>query len=72
MAQTLADAGLTVPVRQLGVPPRFPAHGAVADVKSWAQLTVPDLGRRIVEWAVVVSPVSDSETDAREHEHERE
>jgi 1-deoxy-D-xylulose-5-phosphate synthase len=72
VAQTLGEAGCLVPVRQLGMPREFPAHGAVADVKSWASLTIQDIGRRIVEWSVVVSSRSDSETDQREHEHERE
>jgi len=52
-----------VPTRQLGVPHEFPAHGTVSDVRTWAGLTVPDLGRRIVEWAVVVSPGSEPGAD---------
>jgi 1-deoxy-D-xylulose-5-phosphate synthase len=54
VAQAAATAGVPAPVRQLGVPTRFPAHGSVADVKSWAGLTSQDVGRRIVEWAVLV------------------
>jgi 1-deoxy-D-xylulose-5-phosphate synthase len=56
IAQTISTAGLTTPVRQIGVPDRFPVHGSVADVKSWADLTIQDIGRRIVEWSAVVSP----------------
>jgi 1-deoxy-D-xylulose-5-phosphate synthase len=63
IAQHLAAAGVDVPTRQLGVPHEFPAHGTVSDVRSWAGLTVPDLGRRIVEWAVVVSPGSEPGAD---------
>jgi 1-deoxy-D-xylulose-5-phosphate synthase len=63
IAQALAAAGVTTPVRQIGVPRRFLAHGSVPDVKSWAGLTVQDIGRRIVEWSVVVSPDSDAGND---------
>ncbi|WAX57366.1 1-deoxy-D-xylulose-5-phosphate synthase [Jatrophihabitans cynanchi] len=63
IAQHLSAAGVDVPTRQLGVPHEFPAHGTVSDVRTWAGLTVPDLGRRIVEWAVVVSPGSEPGAD---------
>jgi len=63
IAQRLSAAGVDVPTRQLGVPHEFPAHGTVSDVRTWAGLTVPDLGRRIVEWAVVVSPGSEPGAD---------
>jgi 1-deoxy-D-xylulose-5-phosphate synthase len=61
IAQAAAAAGVPAPVRQLGVPATFPAHGAVADVKAWAGLTSQDLGRRIVEWAVLVGPSGQSD-----------
>jgi 1-deoxy-D-xylulose-5-phosphate synthase len=54
IAQALSAAGVATPVRQLGVPDRFPRHGSVPDVKAWAGLSVQDIGRRIVEAAVVV------------------
>jgi len=56
LAQALGAAGVDVPVRNLGVPVEFPRHGKVTDVRAWAGLAVPDLGRRIVEWAVAVAP----------------
>jgi 1-deoxy-D-xylulose-5-phosphate synthase len=59
VAQALSEAGVDVPVRHLGVPVDFPRHGKVADVRAWAGLAVPDLGRRIVEWAVAVTPETD-------------
>jgi 1-deoxy-D-xylulose-5-phosphate synthase len=59
IAQAVAIAGVTTPVRQIGVPDQFPVHGSVADVKSWADLTIQDIGRRIVEWSAVVSPSSE-------------
>ena len=57
--------GSPTPVRQIGVPARFPDHGAVADVKSWAGLTGQDIGRRIVEWAVLVVTSSEPDTTSR-------
>jgi 1-deoxy-D-xylulose-5-phosphate synthase len=69
LAQALGAAAVDVPVRHLGVPVEFPRHGKVSDVRAWAGLAVPDLGRRIVEWAVAVVPDADqpapsSESDA--------
>ena len=55
IAQALAAGAVATPVRQIGVPPEFPDHGRVVDIRSWAGLTIPDIGRRIVEWSVVVS-----------------
>jgi len=59
VAQAIADAGLLVPVRQIGMPKQFPDHGKVTDVRAWAGLTVQDIGRRIVEWAAVVARGAD-------------
>ncbi|MCW2494628.1 MAG: dxs [Jatrophihabitans sp.] len=61
VAQALVAAGVDVPLRQIGVPAEFPVHGRVADVRTWAGLTIQDIGRRIVEWSAVVSPSSDTE-----------
>lgn len=55
-AQHLSDSGVDVPTRHIGVPTQFPAHGSVVDVKAWAGLSVPSIGRRIVEWAAVAAP----------------
>jgi 1-deoxy-D-xylulose-5-phosphate synthase len=63
VAQALSAAGIDVPTRQLGVPHEFPAHGKVSDVRAWAGLTIPDIGRRIVEWSAVVSPGSEPDTE---------
>jgi 1-deoxy-D-xylulose-5-phosphate synthase len=56
IGQAAGAAGVTAAVRQIGMPTAFPDHGAVPDVKSWAGLTGQDIGRRIVEWAVLVCP----------------
>jgi 1-deoxy-D-xylulose-5-phosphate synthase len=63
IAQTISGVGLDMPTRQLGVPHNFPVHGKVSDIRSWAGLTVPDIGRRIVEWSAVVSPDSEPGAD---------
>jgi 1-deoxy-D-xylulose-5-phosphate synthase len=60
VAQALSAAGRDVPIRHLGVPPEFPEHGKVSDVRAWAGLTVPAIGRRIVEWSVLVCPDDES------------
>jgi 1-deoxy-D-xylulose-5-phosphate synthase len=62
VALALSEAGVDVPTRHLGVPREFPVHGNVNDVRAWAGLSVPALGRRIVEWAAVVTP-NDPEQD---------
>jgi 1-deoxy-D-xylulose-5-phosphate synthase len=56
IAQALSAANVSTPARQIGVPVQFPPHGSVPDVRSWAGLTSQDVGRRIVEWSVAVSP----------------
>ncbi len=63
IAQTITAAGLGVPTRQLGFPQNFPDHGKVSDIRTWAGLTVADIGRRIVEWSAIVSPDSGSGAD---------
>jgi len=61
IAQTLTEHNVGVAMRQIGVPSEFPAHGKVPDVQSWAGLTNQDIGRRIVEWSVLVSSFEDPE-----------
>jgi 1-deoxy-D-xylulose-5-phosphate synthase len=63
VAQSLTAAAVTATVRTVGVAADFPAHGKVADVRAWAGLTVPDIGRRIVEWAAVIDPENEADTD---------
>jgi len=65
VALALSEAAVDVPTRHLGVPREFPDHGSVTDVRSWAGLSVPALGRRIVEWAAVVAP-NDPEQEVSE------
>lgn len=61
VAQTLRDAGRDVPTREIGIPVRFLEHGSVAGVRASVGLTVQDIGRRIVEWAALVSPIGEAD-----------
>ncbi len=51
ISQVLRDTGRDVPTREIGIPVRFLEHGNVAGVKAAVGLAVPDIGRRVVEWA---------------------
>ncbi len=50
ISQALRDAGVDVPARDVGIPPRFLDHGKVAEVKAEVGLTAQDIARRVVEW----------------------
>ena len=65
ISQTLRDGGRDVATREIGIPVRFLEHGNVAGVKATVGLTVPDIGRRVVEWATQQSrAVPDSAADS--------
>jgi 1-deoxy-D-xylulose-5-phosphate synthase len=64
VAQSLRDAGVDTPTREIGVPVIFPDHGKVADVRVAVGLSVQDVGRRIVEWSALVQRSGDSSSDA--------
>ncbi|MEO9110235.1 MAG: transketolase C-terminal domain-containing protein, partial [Jatrophihabitantaceae bacterium] len=72
IGQALSAAGLDVPTRQIGVPTEFPVHGKVADIRGWAGLTVPSIGRRIVEWSAVVASGSEPGTNISVARHQGE
>ena len=59
LSQALREAGLNVPCREVGIPPKFLPHGKVVDVRAAVGLTVQDIGRRIVEWSALVQRSSD-------------
>jgi 1-deoxy-D-xylulose-5-phosphate synthase len=61
VSQLLRDAGVLVPARDVGIPPRFLDHGAVAQVKTDVGLTAQDIARRVVEWVSSLdeSPAAD-------------
>jgi 1-deoxy-D-xylulose-5-phosphate synthase len=48
-SQLLRDAGIEVPVRNIGVPPRFLDHGKRGEVLVECGLTAQDISRSIVE-----------------------
>jgi 1-deoxy-D-xylulose-5-phosphate synthase len=50
VSQALRDAGIDVPARDVGIPPRFLDHGTVAQVKADVGLTAQDVARRVLEW----------------------
>jgi 1-deoxy-D-xylulose-5-phosphate synthase len=50
IAQALRDSGVAPTIREIAIPVRFLEHGSVAQVRAAAGLSVPDIGRRIVEW----------------------
>jgi 1-deoxy-D-xylulose-5-phosphate synthase len=52
LAAALRDAGVDVPLRDLGVPQRFLAHGSRAEVLAEVGLTAQDIARQVTEWAV--------------------
>jgi 1-deoxy-D-xylulose-5-phosphate synthase len=66
LAQAVANAGLGVPTRQIGIPTTFLAHGKVPDVRAAAGLTPQDIGRRIVEWAALVARGAEPDSDMPE------
>src|SRR5262249_41399031 len=50
LSQALRDAGIDVPARDIGIPPRFLDHGTVAEVRAEIGLTVPEITSLVVEW----------------------
>ncbi|MDT3395500.1 1-deoxy-D-xylulose-5-phosphate synthase [Streptomyces sp. B1866] len=47
VAQALRDAEVDVPLRDFGMPPRFPDHASRAQVLAEAGLTAPDIARQV-------------------------
>ncbi|MFI6657890.1 1-deoxy-D-xylulose-5-phosphate synthase [Streptomyces sp. NPDC050523] len=47
IAQALRDAGVDVPLRDFGIPPRFLDHAARAEVMAEIGLTAPDIARQV-------------------------
>lgn len=71
ISQDLRARGLDVPTREIGVPARFLSHGNVNDVRATVGLTIPDIGRRIVEWSAV-SQRADDTTEIAPASHHRD
>ena len=63
LAQAIAESGLDVATRQIGISTTFLAHGKVPDVRAAAGLTPQDIGRRIVEWAALVAKGDETDSE---------
>ncbi|ROP32689.1 1-deoxy-D-xylulose-5-phosphate synthase [Couchioplanes caeruleus] len=50
VAATLRDAGMTVPLRDFGVPAGFHPHGSRAEILASLGLTAQDIARDVTEW----------------------
>ncbi|MEV4637074.1 1-deoxy-D-xylulose-5-phosphate synthase [Actinoplanes sp. NPDC049548] len=50
VASTLRDAGVDVPLRDLGVPVGFHPHGSRAEILASLGLTAQDIARDVTEW----------------------
>jgi 1-deoxy-D-xylulose-5-phosphate synthase len=51
IASTLRDAGVTVPLRDFGVPAGFHPHGSRAEILAALGLTAQDIARDVTGWA---------------------
>ncbi|HEY0639872.1 MAG TPA: 1-deoxy-D-xylulose-5-phosphate synthase [Pseudonocardiaceae bacterium] len=51
LAAALRDAGVDVPLRDLGIPQRFLDHASRAEILAELGLTAQDVARRVTEWA---------------------
>lgn len=49
VAQALSDAGVDLPVRQVGIPRRFLDHASRAEIMTEIGLTAQDIARTLVE-----------------------
>ena len=63
LSQTLRDADVDVPTRDVGIPQRFLDHGTRVQVQAVIGLTAQEVSRRIVEQVARLEPAMDS-TDA--------
>jgi 1-deoxy-D-xylulose-5-phosphate synthase len=62
VASSLRDAGVTMPLRNFGVPAEFHPHGTRAEILTALGLTAQDIARDVTEW------VSQLEESAPEHQ----
>jgi 1-deoxy-D-xylulose-5-phosphate synthase len=70
LGQALRDAGLGMATREIAIPVRFLEHGSVAQVRAATGLSVPDIGRRIVEWCAVECGEPNEDVPSARHEVE--
>jgi 1-deoxy-D-xylulose-5-phosphate synthase len=76
LAAALRDAGVDVPLRDIGIPQRFLEHSSRADVLADLGLTAQDVARRVTEWAagrlngsVTTIPAASEPAAAEDVEH---
>ncbi|MGW1708790.1 1-deoxy-D-xylulose-5-phosphate synthase [Streptomyces sp. NPDC002206] len=65
VAQALRDAGVDVPLRDFGIPPRFLDHASRKEVMAEIGLTAPDIARQVTGLVAKLDGRYDS--DARTH-----
>jgi 1-deoxy-D-xylulose-5-phosphate synthase len=69
VSQALRDAGVDVPARDVGIPPRFLDHGTRAQVQAEIGLTAQEVARTIVE--TVARLDQPAETDVERSDQQR-
>ena len=62
LAAALRDAGVDVPLRDIGIPQRFLDHGSRAEILADLGLTAQDVARRVTEW--VAGRLGDNDSDS--------
>ncbi|MEV8567516.1 1-deoxy-D-xylulose-5-phosphate synthase [Streptomyces sp. NPDC051322] len=61
VAQTLRDAGVDVPLRDFGIPPRFLDHASRKQIMAEIGLTAPDIARQVTGLVAKIDGRYDSE-----------
>src|SRR5439155_26866592 len=56
LAQEMRDAGVAVPLRDLGVPCAWHPHGSRAEILADLGLTAQDVARQVTEWITLLEP----------------
>ncbi|MEU9670603.1 1-deoxy-D-xylulose-5-phosphate synthase [Streptomyces bobili] len=72
IAQALRDAGVDVPLRDFGIPPRFLDHATRAEVMAEIGLTAPDIARQVTGLVSRLDGRYDSATAEAEAEPARD
>ncbi|MFG2561930.1 1-deoxy-D-xylulose-5-phosphate synthase [Streptomyces sp. NPDC048496] len=65
VAQALRDAGVDVPLRDFGIPPRFLDHASRKEVMAEIGLTAPDIARQVTGLVARLDGRFDSGADSR-------
>ncbi|WP_327243775.1 1-deoxy-D-xylulose-5-phosphate synthase [Streptomyces sp. NBC_01320] len=65
VAQALRDAGVDVPLRDFGIPPRFLDHASRKEVMAEIGLTAPDIARQVTGLVAKLDGRFDSGADSR-------